>query len=131
MALALMLAIGPAQADLVKTPHPKDATGFLMTLRGMQVYSSLSPSDQDFALRSAAAFFAALYCRLPDPKKTREQYDWAPEISERTGRMSPVGEAYMTILGMFLEVAHGYHRNKHSCGLAADISEMPTDSLPD
>jgi hypothetical protein len=131
MALAVVLVTGPAQAELIRTPPPKDATGFLMTLRGMQVYSSLSPSDQDFALRSAAAFFAAMYCRLPDPKRTRAQFSWRPEISERTGKMSPVGEAYMAALGMFLEVAHGYHRNKRSCGLAAEISEMPIDSLPD
>jgi hypothetical protein len=126
---ALSLLATPAAAPLI--PKKADVAAFIADIEGLRSYRELSANEKELAVRGAAAFFAAWYCRLPDKERVTNQY-WGRAIrSERSNLFHPFEEARLAITGLFLEEAFGHQRTKASCGVAAQITGMPVDSLPD
>jgi hypothetical protein len=129
--LIVFSAIDTAGAPFLKD-EPPDVAGFILSLDEITTYSTLETEQKEIALKSAAAFFAAMFCRLPDKEgRIRQWIGFDTSPNEKTKKLHRFQEARLAIIGRFLAQAGGYHKTKLTCGVAAQISNLSTDSLPD
>jgi hypothetical protein len=129
--ITLIVTMTKAPAPFLPAERPL-VSDFIFSLEELSTYAALTAEQKEVATRTAAAFFAMMYCGLPDRDQKARQWlagDALP--NERTRKVHAVEEARLAIIGRFLAQAHGYHRSKRTCSVAAEISGLSIESLPD